>query len=196
MPIPVRWSEAPEVQAVADRLIPLYHVHLQTFDAEIRYVFRSEIQRKETKEIWGKAHLVTGMNAYLAQPDASRREDTLFVLEIAKPIWDRITPSQQEALVDHELEHFQIEVKEDGTLAKYLLPHSIEEFDCIVARHGAWRPDIVRFAKALSAGPDAAPPASDALVNLADGEIEAILESVRLSNAQSISDALRRARGR
>jgi hypothetical protein len=193
-PSPTRWHEAPEVKAVADRLIPLYHPHLDTYAAQIRYLFRTPPQHRAGKTVWGKAHLLTGLPAHLAQVGRSDAEPDLFLMEIALWIWLDITPAQQEALVDHELEHFKVDTQDDGAISKVLQPHDIEEFDATVARHGTWKPDLVRFAKALSAGPDAST-ASDALMNPADDEIGQMLEVARKSEHDAISDILRRARG-
>lgn len=155
---PTRWIEAPEVKDIADRLIPRYHSHLMSWATEIRYVFRNEAQVSKGKTVWGKAHKITALPCYLATNapgDANAFDDVpappadMFVLEIAADIWTHLTERQREALVDHELTHFTIEMDDNVGLVRGLKAHDVEEFRSIAERHGAWKPDLAEFAEAL-----------------------------------------------
>ncbi len=125
---PTRWIEAPEVKAIADRLIPRYHSHLRSWSEEIRYAFRDEAQVSKGRTVWGKAHKISGLACYLAtnapgEPNAF--EDTpappadMFVMEIAADIWERLNDRQREALVDHELCHFTIDFDDNAWVVEH-----------------------------------------------------------------------------
>lgn len=155
---PTRWIEAPEVKDIAERLIPKHHAHLRSWAEEIRYVFRKEAQVSKGRAVWGKAHKITGLPCYLATNapgDVNAFDDTpppsadMFVMEIAHDIWTRLTPKQQEALVDHELMHFTIEMDDNAGVVRGIRGHDVEEFSAIAQRHGAWRPDLIEFADAM-----------------------------------------------
>jgi hypothetical protein len=154
---PTRWIEAPEVKDIADRLIPKYHAHLRSWAEEIRYVFRNEAQVSKGRTVWGKAHKITGLAAYMmfnspgdlnSFDEVPQRADA-FVMEIAHDIWKQLTPKQQQALVDHELMHFTIEMDDNAGLVRGIRGHDVEEFREVVERHGAWKPDLAEFAEAL-----------------------------------------------
>lgn len=136
----VEYSEATEVELLARESIEQHHPDLRAEQHRIVYVFRSEAAVSNGKEVWGKARKVTGLNAFLA-----RGGQPFFVIEIAADIWKHLEPSQQRALVDHELSHCYVTDTGDLTL----LPHDIEEFGGIVHRHGLWHQDVQSFAKVV-----------------------------------------------
>jgi hypothetical protein len=153
-----RWIEAPEVKDIAERLIMAHHPNLELWMDEIRYVFRNEAAKSKGKTVFGKAHKVTALACYLATNspgDMNSFDDSppppadMFVMEIAHDVWEVLTREQREALVDHELQHMDVLYAEDGSFKRVIRPHDIEEFNAIVQRHGAWRPDIKDFADAL-----------------------------------------------
>ena len=65
-----------------------------------------------------------------------------FIIWLAADKWLELTPSQRIALVDHELEHCQW----DGLSASIRL-HDLEEFSCILERHGYWWPHAYQVAE-------------------------------------------------
>jgi predicted metallopeptidase len=138
---------APEVEEIARDLIDKYHPHLAS--VRIEYVFIGEPAKKRGMEVWGRAKKVTGLNAWLTASLHSKEKlkepEEFFVLEIAKPIWDKLEEKARLALVDHELCHFDVDA-ETGKLA--LQPHDLEEFTIIVRRHGLWRPEVEFFVEA------------------------------------------------
>ncbi|HMV51003.1 MAG TPA: putative metallopeptidase [Blastocatellia bacterium] len=140
-----QYSPAPEVEQIAQALILDYHTHLST--ARIKFVFCAEPSKRRGQIVWGKAKLVTGLNAWLVTPEDERSEDPepFFVLEIARLIWDQLDDKAQRALVDHELSHFDVDI-DSGDYR--LMPHDLEEFTSVVRRHGLWRPEVSEFVKA------------------------------------------------
>jgi hypothetical protein len=67
-------------------------------------------------------------------------------------VWDVLPQKTKVALVDHELCHAWAEANQkeddDGEAEPVKLsmrPHDLEEFSCIVRRHGLWREDVEDF---------------------------------------------------
>lgn len=151
--MPATFCEASEVREIANRLIAEYHGHLNGI--RIDYVFRSDTPKKNGKAVWGTAQKKGNLDAYLAgQEDEGFGHEAFFVITISRPIWDKLTYEQREALVDHELCHCwrEDEADEEGrTVTKLSLnPHDLEEFTSVYYRHGDWRPDLEQFERVAS----------------------------------------------
>lgn len=132
------FNEAAE--PIAKQLIDRYHPHLRKI--KIAYVFKGEdtdavpVPSKAGKSItYAKAALVPEKYQLLAGQDYE------FIIEFPRPIWDRLSLPHQEALVDHELAHCRY-TPEDGC---YMADHDVEEFRCILVRHGFWRESLRLF---------------------------------------------------
>ena len=104
------------------------------------------------REIWGTCRKVSSLNAFLANEQEG--SDPFFVIVISEPVWDVLPADKREALIDHELCHAWAEAnqKEDDDEADpmklSIKPHDLEEFVCIVRRHGLWRDDVKSFVDA------------------------------------------------
>ena len=149
----VEWRDASdEIGPIAEKLIEEVEVHRRLEDAPVRFVFRSEAQRSKGRLVLGRAHVVTGLRAFLAGPvTAGDRLGYLpfFVVEIAEDVWERMTDRQRVALVDHELSHCEWdEVLGKGTLR----PHTIEEFLGVLERHGPWQRSLAEMLERVPAG--------------------------------------------
>lgn len=144
------YEEAHEVREIAEGLIPKYHQHLLDFDVKIRYVFVDKTPKSKGREVWGTCRKISNLNAFLAD-DSS---DPFFVITISKEVWDVLPQDKKDALVDHELCHAwaeanQNEKDDDADPVKLsTVPHDLEEFACIVRRHGLWREDVEAFVNA------------------------------------------------
>lgn len=138
----VEYFDAPEVDQIVRRLVPLHHGHLA--GERIRCVFRSKHAKEGTKAILGKARRISGLNAYLSTDEGADAE-TYFVIEIALDIWRGMSNKEREALVDHELSHCRIKYSKTGEPSLVIAPHDLEEFNAIVERHGLWRRDVKDF---------------------------------------------------
>jgi hypothetical protein len=68
------------------------------------------------------------------------------IVRVEEWAWTRLAPSEQEALIVHELCHGSM--SERGTLRT--LRHDLEEFGFVVRKYGAWRDAVVIFDKQLS----------------------------------------------
>lgn len=145
------FTSAPEVKTIAEELIQKYHPSLRDFAPRIEYVFTDKTPKKGGKEVWGTMRKITNLAAFLAQDEFSQEQginDPFFVMTITKPVWDILQHDKRVALVDHELCHAVVEEKEDGKNRLLIVPHDLEEFTCIVKRHGLWREDVQEFADA------------------------------------------------
>jgi len=141
------YMDAPEVKQIADELIPKYHSHLIDMDVRIDYVFCSKTPKRNGKEVWGTCRKVTNLNAHLAG-----QESPFFVITISEPVWGVLPPDKRKALVDHELCHAESQYNqkedddgEDDVIKLSIRPHDVEEFACIIRRHGLWRDDVKDF---------------------------------------------------
>jgi len=141
-----------EVAEIATNLVEKYHRHLLDFDVKLEYVFVDKTPKRNGKEVWGTCRKVSSLNAFLAGDDDG--SDPFFVIVISEPIWDILPPDTRKALIDHELCHAWAKAnqKEDDDEADpvklSLRPHDVEEFACIIRRHGLWREDIQDFVDA------------------------------------------------
>ncbi len=164
--MPIKYSAAPSVEAIARGVIRDHHAHLLDNDAKVLFLFTDEPVKLRGADTLATARKIGGLSAYLAQFDVEEGEplgwdgeikDGFFLITVWEGWWrDRdTTDEQRRALVDHELAHLwsEEEVSRQSGCAtgKILLstrPHDLEEFNAVVSRHGAWRPDITAFLKA------------------------------------------------
>lgn len=155
-----RYREAPEIREIANDLIPRYHEHLELRADEIRYVFVDKASASAKGcQVFGRARKISGLNCYLSHSspgdlndfgDASIPDD-MFLVEIAADAWRDLDSSQRVALVDHELCHLWLEYSEfTGEPKRSILPHDVEEFGAVVARHGLWTPNLTSFQEQLA----------------------------------------------
>lgn len=82
-----------------------------------------------------------------------------FIILLRRSFWldQRVSDDQRAALLDHELTHASVKLDKHGEPARdsrdrviyRTRRHDLEEFSCIVERHGTWTSDIERFAAAL-----------------------------------------------
>ncbi len=170
--MPIEYTPAPEVQKMAREIIREYHDHLITNSVKIVFLFTDEPVKVRGAETLGTARKVSGLTAFLAQMDIENGEmladtpgeikDAFFVITIWEEAWrHNLTDAQKRALLDHELCHCYSEEEQSrqtgeptGVIKLAVLPHNLEEFHVIAARHGIWRPDINRFLNALKGRPE------------------------------------------
>ena len=154
--------KAPDVEKVAEELIPLYHHHLIDYSMRVDYVFTDKAPVIGGQVKAGTMRKVSGFNAFLG---GSEDCDPFFVMTIHKDAWDEMTPKQRLALVDHELCHAAAEAKQqkddgdgnsdmetDNPVKASIRPHDVEEFFDVVRRHGIWNEGVRYFVKAAEEG--------------------------------------------
>lgn len=146
-----KFSPAPDVQKIAQELIPEHHPHL--VEVRIEYVFIDKIPNKGNKQVWGTMRKIGALPAYLAAPAEDQADgytSDFFCMTITLPVWEQLSQEDKVALVDHELCHAGVEEDEDGVKKLKIIPHDLEEFNAIVERHGLWRKDVELFADGVS----------------------------------------------
>lgn len=137
--MPATWMKVDEdVIELCEELIDAYHPWLR--DMRIGLIFRSEASNSRGKQVWGKAAKVDGKTNALLPED----EKLDFLIWLAKDIWDRLPDEHKRALLDHELCHCGV-----GDNGPMMVSHDLEEFTCIVERHGLWSLELGRFAKVV-----------------------------------------------
>lgn len=139
------YRHAPEVADLAQKLIDSVDDHEPLRDDRVRVecVYRDKATKSKGRTTLGKARKLSGLNAFLANPEAEQRD--LFVVEIAEDCWDQLTDEQQLALVDHELSHLRVDYDDDGTPQLSIRAHEVEEFGGVIERHGLWGSDVAAF---------------------------------------------------
>lgn len=155
--MPTVYSEAPAVAEVARRLIPLYHPHLCDPELPVRidYIFVDPPPESKGKTVFGRARKTPALTAYLAN-EAEGDQTPFFVVEIAAAAWELLDENARVALVDHELCHLGVSRGEHGELKLYMIPHDLEEFVCVVERHGLWEQSCRAFVEAALKNRDTA----------------------------------------
>lgn len=171
--MPNTYHTAPQVAAIADKLIAEHHDHLLTNAVYVKFLVCEQPEKVAGREALGTARKVGGLNAYLALRDDSDVPrapafdglgiplvSEFFLIIIYRDFWRTrsTTDHQRRALLDHELTHCWSEEQVDkdgnptGKILLSILPHDIQEFHIIAERYGDWQPDITTFAKALRRG--------------------------------------------
>lgn len=192
--MPVTYRPAPAVERIARKLIAEHHDHLDGW--RIDYVFRSTHANKGGRAVAGTARKMSGLNAYLATPEASELGgdvDPFFVIEIAEDFWAEFDANQRRALVDHELSHCQIEWDDAGEKASLVIVgHDLEEFRSIVERHGLWSPDLEAMARTMAEAPT--PPSLFDVTT--EGGTTVVTIDADTGEVAQIADAAERRKGR
>lgn len=143
------WRPAPEVGEIARQLITRVAQHQALVHAHIEYVFIKETPKSRGREIWGRARRISGLQAWLSNPNELPHlkagfvsGSDYFLIEISHEAWLTISDTQRVALVDHELSHCAFEFDDDGLPKLAMRHHDVEEFIGVVNRHGLWKADV------------------------------------------------------
>lgn len=143
------YSQAPEVETIARNLIRDVEMHKSLDGVRIDFIFRDKAAKSKGRTVLAKARKVSGINAYLANASAGvvddAANDDMFVIEVAQDAWERLDPGQRRALVDHELCHCKVDLDDDGEPKLSIRGHDLEEFGCIIERHGLWSSNVANF---------------------------------------------------
>lgn len=121
-----RYYDATDVQEIAKKLIDTTHQHLK--GVPIAYLFNTGNMRA-----WATMQLLGDKQQTLS--------GYTFCMEVNRKKWGELSDEHRIAVVDHELCHAGMV---DGK--PVMIEHDLEEFACIVKRHGLWRDDVKAFA--------------------------------------------------
>lgn len=151
---------------IAARLVdaePLFE-HLKQGEASLLFLMRGDERRKTGKMLLGSIALPAwkGELGAVATWMMVRLCDGLpdYVMILDAHFWAQASPMQREALVYHELCHTEqartpdgeLKFTADGLPVWGMRAHDLEEFNEVVARYGAWLPDVQAFISALRKG--------------------------------------------
>lgn len=123
----MNYSKAPEemVELVAT-IVEEHHEHLDGMS--IAVICRDKAAKRHGRVIYATAGKMSKkINVFLEKPYS-------FIIIVALDEWEELEYKQRVALIDHELCHCQVD--EDGK--PKIVGHDLEEFACIIRRHGAW----------------------------------------------------------
>ena len=153
-------AEGPTHPAViAERLMnDPEHAHLREHDIQFAYLFRNAPKAKGGKVVLGSVHEPTcqGDMRDVFEWMLGRLFGSLpdYVMILDRGFWEGVTPQTREALLYHELCHVKQALDEYGSPRfnrqtgepiYRLVAHDLEEFNAVVAKYGAWSPDIADF---------------------------------------------------
>lgn len=140
-----KFSEAPEVQAIANRLISRREYFGHLADARISYLFRSGLWTSKGSIMMGKAYVMNEQQRFNTGLDLQ--------VIINREVWEHADETQREALVAHELCHFEaMDPDPQGNPRWRSANHDLEEFSYIVRHYGLWGESLRQFIQAYEAG--------------------------------------------
>jgi hypothetical protein len=125
----IYYKAGDDVLEVVKDMIESHHEEL--LDANIGVLMRDEAPTPNGVATYSKVRKVSD------EERALQRIPYDFVIWFAQDVWDTLTPNQRRAAVDHELCHCCY-----GNGERAIVKHDIEEFLCVIQRHGFWRPGI------------------------------------------------------
>ncbi len=131
--LPSVWPIDHEIDSVLPQVLP-YHPHLKK--EVIIFLFKKSMKYGGTAQVCNK-QLKAILDIYDADAD--------FIICLNWQVWKQLTDAQKEALVDHELEH----CKYDENDRPIMKEHDLEEFTCVVERHGLWTTALQHMEKTM-----------------------------------------------
>lgn len=140
---PLTWPEEDKLrraygpEEIAEILIKAFHRELR--NRPIAYLWK-ESMGAGTRVKLGLAAKASAQLRLLAEVD--------FVLTFNFDAWKILTPEQRVAIVDHELQHCDVDAESSEPV---IIEHDVEEFSLIVRRYGLWKPDLRTFGDAVAA---------------------------------------------
>jgi len=144
----VKYLDAPEVSHIVNGLIKQNREFKHLREAKILCRFRIGQWSSRGKMILGQAKVLSAFERFETGAELA--------VIVNGDIWDTLTNHQKEALVHHELCHFEQMTNKEGE-PKYddndrpmykIVGHDLEEFSAVVKRYGLWMEDVKQLVKA------------------------------------------------
>lgn len=154
-----KYTTAPEVEKIARKLISTVERHQPLDEVRIDFIFIYEAPVSKGRVVLGRARKIGGLSAYLAEArpvgepnlDGFTERQPFFVVEISFDTWQGLSDAQRVALVDHELCHCRIDYDTKTDEPKLsTVGHDVEEFACVVERHGLWSNGLTGMGRVMS----------------------------------------------
>ena len=153
-----KYKPAPEVEELGRKLISTVERHEFLEGVRVEFVFIDKAPRSKGRDVLGRARKIGGLTAFLAGslvavPDGAGflAPDPFFLIEISHDYWiEVLSELQKVALVDHELCHLRVDHDEAGEVSLSTCGHDVEEFACVVERHGLWSDGLTGLGRVMS----------------------------------------------
>lgn len=140
-----KYSDAPEVQSIAARLISCREYFGHLAEARISYLFRFGPWTSKGSLVMGRAYVMNERQRFNTDLDLQ--------IIINREVWEHADETQREALVAHELCHFEaMDPDPQGNPRWRSANHDLEEFSYIVRHYGLWGESLRQFIQAYEAG--------------------------------------------
>lgn len=150
------FKPAPAAELMAGPIINEFHKHLLEMEVRLEFLFRSDTKKRLGKSVGATAQKVTSLAAFFGREPEQDAVKPFFAIVISEPIWCHMDANERRALLDHELCHCGARRDNDGNTVLYMVGHDLEEFRCIVERHGYWQRDVKLMAQSMENAPQIA----------------------------------------
>lgn len=145
--MPQEYRPANAAKGIAMELMAQVDAHGHLVDQRVEFIFLAESAKSKGAEQWGRAKVMSGLNAWLAskeQPESALKPTSFFVIEISETVWNILNDRQRRALVDHLLSQCRTNEGEDSTGLRIAYP-DVVEFSGVIERHGLYRDELEKF---------------------------------------------------
>lgn len=116
--------------------------HTSTEEASIALLWINDVKAD------ADGHLMLGKCWKIGPREAALHEHD-FAIGFNREVWNQVDAQMREAIVDHELAHVGIKVREEtGESSWYVVKHDLEEFTSVVKRRGLYREGVRAFVDA------------------------------------------------
>lgn len=142
-------GDEPELYSLLEDLVGEYHDHLLEAKIALAWCYSWKVD-PDGILVLGKCKKASDLDRQLHDQD--------FIILLNREMWENVgfSAKQKRALLDHELCHADAARDEDGEQKETAdgrkvwrtRKHDLEEFQCIVERHGCWKKHIEEFARA------------------------------------------------
>jgi len=156
------YSMAPEpLVELCREIIQRWHPDLDSADAKVDILLAFRDPEKEAPALSKEGHRILGTSKILSLKDRVKgMGDCEIVLDGDE--WSAMTDAHKEALIDHQLEHFEVKRDKDGSFifddlnrpVLKMRPHDrvIRMYDSIIARHRETSLEMRQLRLAMSGG--------------------------------------------
>lgn len=148
------YVDCPEMAEIANELLDRHLTLARLRSADLTLAYYLQLGADPAKVKGRETTMDSIARAVKAPPlwrDVSNIDGAIWVNGVA---WAALPGKYREAVILHELLHFDVEVSEDGAEKLVVLKHDIEEFGLVVATYGPWHAGLERFAEQIQMGLD------------------------------------------
>jgi DNA-binding FrmR family transcriptional regulator len=137
--VPLQYDDAELVEELAKELIAEHHTHL--VNSNIAYLYKNKPMSQKGRTIIATAEKCSKKVKAISSRD--------FVIVVSYEAYNKLTDKQKRAVIDHELEHCLVDEDDEGNEVTKIIPHDVEEFYCIIARHKLYKSDLIALGRVV-----------------------------------------------